>query len=194
MWHRRLSRNKRGVNVSNTTFINARMTSQIGLSVRQATAEDAVPLCRILNDIIAIGGTTALESPLSVVELNDHYISGPDCFVCFLAETPRGEALGFQTLVASTELPKGWADIGTFTKRVPRVPGVGTQLFEYTKSAARALGLSAINATIRADNRGGLAYYEKMGFEPKSISRGVSLADGTPVDRISKVYSLLPGV
>lgn len=169
------------------------MTSQLGFSVRQATAEDAGPLCRILNDIIAIGGTTALESPLSVVELNDHYISGPDCFICFLAETPQGEALGFQTLVASTELPKGWADIGTFTRRAPRVPGVGTRLFEHTKSAARALGLSAINATIRSDNHGGIAFYEKMGFAPKSVKRGVPLTDGTPVDRISKGYFLLPG-
>jgi len=112
--------------------------------------------------------------------------------VCFLAETPQGEALGFQTLVASSELPKGWADIGTFTRRVPRVPGVGTKLFEHTTSAARTLGLVAINATIRSDNHGGIAYYEKIGFEPKSVTKGVPLKDGTPVDRISKAYFLLP--
>ena len=166
------------------------VSSQISFSVRQATPDDAAPLCLIINEIIAIGGTTALQAPLSVDELNDHYISGRDCFGCFLAETSQGEALGFQTLVSNAELPAAWADIGTFTRRVPRVPGVGTLLFEHTKGYARTLSLLAINATIRADNHGGLAYYGKMGFEPRSVAKDVPLMDGTLVDRISKTYFL----
>lgn len=53
------------------------------------------------------------------------------------------------------------------------------------------LGLSARglpNATIRADNAGGLAYYARMGFQDYAVARGVPLADGTPVDRISRRY------
>jgi ribosomal protein S18 acetylase RimI-like enzyme len=46
----------------------------------------------------------------------------------------------------------------------PKLSGVGTALFAATKAKARQLGLAAIDAAIRPDNRGGLAIYEKMGF------------------------------
>ena len=66
----------------------------------------------------------------------------------------------------------------------------GTALFERTKAAARALGLVAIGATIRADNHSGLPFYEKMGFRTYDVARAVPLGDGTPVDRIRKRYDL----
>jgi hypothetical protein len=47
-----------------------------------------------------------------------------------------------------------------------------------------------INATIRADNTGGLAYYAKMGFETYGITKDVPLLDGTPVDRINKRFQV----
>lgn len=55
---------------------------------------------------------------------------------------------------------------------------------------AQAAGLTAINATIRADNVGGLAYYTRMGFQPHAVQKGVPLADGTPADRVSKRLAL----
>jgi hypothetical protein len=48
----------------------------------------------------------------------------------------------------------------------------------------------AINATIRADNVGGLAFYSRLGFTDHGISRAVPLRDGTPVDRVSKRFIL----
>jgi L-amino acid N-acyltransferase YncA len=158
--------------------------------VRQATSNDAPSLCQILNEIIAIGGTTAFETPLSVFELENHFLSGDDCIVCLLAETLTGEALGFQSLSRNSKLPTGWGDIATFTRREPRTPGIGTALFQSTVAFAGNLGLAAINATIRADNESGIPYYEKMGFKTYDVARGVPLKDGTPVDRISKTYSL----
>lgn len=104
--------------------------------IRRATSNDAPSLCEILNEIIKIGGTTALETILSKAEFDEHYITGTDCFVCFVAEVSDGEAHGFQTLVKSSELPAGWADIGTFTRRRPLIPGVGTALFEHMIVAA----------------------------------------------------------
>jgi GNAT superfamily N-acetyltransferase len=166
------------------------MTPDIRLKIRQATSSDATHLCRILNEIITIGGTTALETMLSETDLNEHYISGPDCIICFVAEVFDGEMHGFQTLVKNSELPDDWADIGTFTRREPLIAGIGTALFEYTKRAARACGLSAINATIRADNNSGIPYYDKLGFKTYKVANAVPLKDGTPVDRISKVYNL----
>ena len=164
--------------------------TDVGFRVRQAISEDAASLCPILNEIIAIGGTTAYETPFSVIEFDDHLLSGDDCIVCFIAETLTGEALGFQSLLRNSELPADWGDIATFARREPRVPGLGTALFQHTVDFARNLGLVAINATIRADNYSGIPYYEKMGFKTYSVAHGVPLNDGTPVDRVSKSYPL----
>ncbi|WP_420810234.1 GNAT family N-acetyltransferase [Ensifer aridi] len=71
-----------------------------------------------------------------------------------------------------------------------KVPGAGTALFAATKAYARDAGFLAINATIRADNIGGLAYYSKMGFVDYKVDKAVPLKDGRPVDRISKRYLL----
>jgi L-amino acid N-acyltransferase YncA len=166
------------------------MTDDVDLRMRPATTEDVKALSAILNRIIAIGGTTAHENPMTLSEFDDHFVSGPDCILCLMAETCAGEALGFQMLGRNPDLPTGWGDIATFTQREPRRPGVGAALFEATQRAARDLGLTAINATIRADNYAGIPYYEKMGFETYSIALAVPLIDGTPVDRVSKVYRL----
>ena len=165
-------------------------TADLDLRIRPAGPDDAGPLRQILNEIIAIGGTTAFETPLSPGEFDDYFLRGADCLSCLMAETRAREALGFQSLARKAGLPDGWADIATFTRREPRTPGVGAALFEATKTTARELGLLAINATIRADNYAGIPFYEKMGFQTWSLARGVPLKDGTPVDRVSKVYPL----
>lgn len=160
------------------------------LKVRQATLEDGPLLCELLNEIILIGGTTALETPMTSAELTAHYINGPDCLTCFVAQENDSCPIGFQMLVKNAELPADWADIGTFTKRRSRNSGVGTALFERTRRKAFGFGLVAINATIRADNHGGLSYYNRMGFKTYKIVGGVPLKDGTPIDRIYKEYFL----
>lgn len=57
-------------------------------------------------------------------------------------------------------------------------------------SAAEELGLAFINATIRADNTGGFAYYEKMGFRTYKTTDKVPLQDGTLVERIQKCFAV----
>jgi GNAT superfamily N-acetyltransferase len=158
--------------------------------VRQATPGDTFWLCQILNKIIAIGGTTAIETPLSLAEFEDHFLIGRDCIICFVAEASNGELAGFQSLTRNSELPKAWADIATFTRREPRIAGVGTALFQSTITFARHYGIVVINATIRADNYSGLPYYEKMGFETYTVASGIPLKNGMLVDRISKKYCL----
>ena len=158
--------------------------------IRKATGDDAVALCRILNEIITIGGMTAIETLLSVVEFDEHFLTGADCIICFVAEALDGEALGFQSLTLNSMLPEAWADIASFTRRTPRRPGVGTALFKRTVDFARHAQLTAINATIRADNYSGIPYYEKMGFQTYDVARDIPLKNGVLVDRISKRYLL----
>lgn len=167
---------------------------------RMAVAEDVPSACRILNDIIKIGGTTAYQEPLSETDFINHFLIGKSCLSCIVCEDSNADILGFQALAIIKKLPAGWADIATFARAHPKTKGVGTLLFEaskqflqttqYQDDDALASSFQMINATIRADNQSGLSYYNKMGFVDYHCDKAVPLNDGTPVDRISKQYQL----
>ncbi|WP_028030256.1 GNAT family N-acetyltransferase [Gemmobacter nectariphilus] len=162
----------------------------MALTVRPGQPEDAAALAAILNAIIAQGGTTALEDPYTPEALSRAYIDGPDALSCIVVEGD-GAVLGFQSLARHQGLPQAWADIATFTRQHGKVPGAGTALFAATRAAGRALGIATINATIRADNTGGLAYYRKMGFVQYRCRAAVPLRDGTLVDRLDHRLDLI---
>jgi L-amino acid N-acyltransferase YncA len=160
------------------------------LTIRPVRDEDATELADLLNAIIARGGTTALEEPYTAERLAQAYLTGPTVICCFVAEDAAGRLAGFQTLGRDPDLPDGWGDIGTFARVDGTQRGVGTALFEATVAYARRASLAGINATIRADNTGGLAFYSRMGFRDHSVRAAVPLKDGTPVDRIHKRLTL----
>jgi ribosomal protein S18 acetylase RimI-like enzyme len=87
-------------------------------------------------------------------------------------------------------LPDGWATIGTFARVGATRGGIGAALFDKTRGAAREAGISVIDATIRADNTGGLAFYARQGFVDYGRLVGVPLKTGAPVDRIRKRFDL----
>jgi L-amino acid N-acyltransferase YncA len=157
------------------------------IEIRPAGSADAPALAELLNGIIARGGTTALERPFTPERLDQTYLTGPEVLSCVVAvDSASGRLEGFQTLIREAHLPEGWGDIGTFSRVGGTRQGVGSALFAATSERARALGLAGINAEIRADNEGGLAFYGKMGFEDHEVARAVPLKNGTPVDRIHK--------
>lgn len=153
-------------------------------------AADVPAACAILNDIIRTGGTTANETALSEAEFSGHYLTAPNRVCCHVVLDGHGVVAGFQWLGRNPKLPADCADIASFTRRDPRLPGAGRALFAATQTAARAAGFAAINATIRADNVPGLGYYAAVGFVDHSMTRAVPLADGRPVDRVSKRFAL----
>ena len=161
------------------------------LLVRDATSADAPELAGLLNAIIARGGTTALERPFTPEQLDATYLTGPKVLSCVVAaDGEAGRLEGFQTLTKEPYVPDDWGDIGTFTRIDGIQRGVGSALFAATRDRARSLGLAAINAKIRADNSGGLTFYDKLGFEDYRVDRAIPLSDGTPVDRLHKRYIL----
>lgn len=161
------------------------------VEIREATAGDAAELAELLNAIIAAGGTTALETPYTPERLADRYLVGETVLCCFVAvDRETGRLEGFQTLGREDGLPEEIGDIGTFARIDGKQRGVGSALFAATRERARQLGLTAINATIRADNTGGLTFYGKQGFRDHSVTPAVPLKDGRPVDRVNKRYSL----
>lgn len=161
--------------------------------VRMANIEDVPKLCELLNEIIQAGGTTAIETPLGSEEFADYFLRGENYISCFMAEDENGLSLGFQALETHSRLPVDWADIATFARMHSKIRGIGTALFSRSKAHAEKAEIVAINATIRADNTGGIAYYEKIGFRTYTTAKDVPLKDGTMVDRVSKQLLLGQG-
>ncbi|MBV7395250.1 GNAT family N-acetyltransferase [Mameliella sediminis] len=160
------------------------------LAVRPAGPLDARPMAELLNEIIAAGGTTALTSPLGTEDLRTWMTQTPERAAWHLAETEDGTVVGFQWIEPADYLPDEAAEIATFARLGSAGLGIGSALFRETEKAARKLGYAWINANIRADNSGGLAYYQSRGFEDYATKSGVPLGDGQTVDKVLKRYDL----
>lgn len=160
------------------------------IHVRRAGALDARPMADLLNAIIAKGGTTAFTTPVDRDTLLAWFAKAPEQSVWHLAENDSGTCLGFQSVEPHSKLPTEACDIATFVRIGQTGLGIGARLFSYSVRAAQKLGYRWINATIRADNAGGLAYYQSRGFEDYEKQRNVRLDNGLVVDRISKRYDI----
>lgn len=157
--------------------------------VRSASPQDAPAMASLLNCIIRIGGTTAHQHEKTPQKVRTDYIDGPDALCCHVAEE-AGQVIGFQALGRHDGLPAGWGDIGTFVMPDSQARGTGAALFAATSAAAQGLGLTTINATIRADNVPGLAYYARIGFTDYAHEPDWALQDGTVTGRISRRFDL----
>ena len=160
------------------------------LAIRPAVAADAEAMGVLLNEIIRIGGTTAITSELSADEMREWFICGVNVISCFVAIDAGGEILGFQSLSRYGDLPDGWVDIATFATRSRQKSGVGSALFAHTRAVAARRGFTTINASIRVDNTGGLAYYGKMGFTTYRVEDGDPRSQGRTFNRVHKRYDI----
>ncbi len=160
------------------------------LFIRPGSAADLRQAADILNTIVSAGGTTALTSALSRDELGGWLMADPGKAAWQVAETEMGDILGFQWVGPFGELPPEACEIGTYVKSGQTGLGIGSQLFAATKAAARDMGYVWIRAIIRADNSGGLAYYQSRGFEDYEVVRDVALDNGQRVDKRCKRYTL----
>lgn len=165
----------------------------MSVTVRAAVPADAAAMAELLNEVIAAGGTTAYEEPFDAASMDAHYISLPGLVSCTIAEMD-GRIVGFQGLFwphdEGDPFPDGWAIIATFARRGMTGGGIGRAMFQRTRAEAMAAGVRTIDATIRADNSGGLTYYSRMGFTDYDRLVGIPLRDGTPVDRVRKRLDL----
>lgn len=169
-------------------------------TIRYAGPDDAQAMCALLNPIIAEGSTTAHRSLFDADRMIAHYIAPPRR-VASVTAWEGSRLLGFQVLERPDPewdgwgaVPVDWGLIASFVAREAQGRGIGTELFHTTRDAARRAAIAAIDATIRADNVAGLAYYSRLGFIDYDRVEGVPLSDGTPVDRIRKRYAIKPQV
>lgn len=158
--------------------------------VRRASLADARQMTELLNQIITAGGTTAITSSVSPASISDWMSSYPDQSVWHVAENEIGIVLGFQLLEPHPDLSPEAADIATFVRIGSVQLGIGSALFSATRISAVQLGYVWINATIRADNSGGLSYYQSRGFRTYHVEENVALANGVLVGKVSKRFDL----
>ena len=157
--------------------------------IRRAGALDASNMAALLSEIIQIGGTTALTGAVSAADVQE-WMDGSKRAAWHIAETDDGELVGFQWIEEVTALPPEAAEIATFAKVGQTGLGIGSKLFAATKAAAEELGYEWIRANIRADNEGGLTYYQSRGFENYGRIDGYRMGDGQIVDKVLKRYNL----
>ena len=157
--------------------------------VRRAGTMDARAIAELLNEVIRVGGTTAITKEVGPSDIATLMQERPRN-AWHLAEDLQGELLGFQWIDQIDSLPPEAASIATFARVGRTGLGIGSALFEESKKAARALGYTWINADIRSDNSGGLIYYQSRGFEDYGRKTGVVLEDGTVVNKTLKRYDL----
>lgn len=137
--------------------------------VRAALPQDASSMARILNEIIAIGGTTALRGKFDEQRITDYFISPKLGISCFVALEGTW-LLGFQSLERPDPdwpgegMPADWGIVATFVDPNAHKKGAGRALFANTVEAAKQAGVAIIDATIRKENTVGQAFYQGIGF------------------------------
>ncbi|MBR9764454.1 MAG: GNAT family N-acetyltransferase [Rhodobacteraceae bacterium] len=146
-------------------------------------------MAELLNEIIALGGTTAMTRPVTGEALSGWMQRDPRA-IWHVAEDEGGEILGFQYVEPHAGLGAEVAQIATFARVGRTGLGIGSRLFEATAQAARAEGYAWINAEIRADNASGLTYYQSRGFEDWGRIEGKRIAEDLVVDKVLKRYDL----
>lgn len=156
------------------------------MHIRRAGAMDTRAMAELLNEVIAIGGTTAYVEPVDAAYLKARMAE--DHAIWHLAEDDSGEVLGFQWVSPMEGTEEFVAEIATFARAGRTGLGIGSALFEATRDAARSEGYAWIRANIRADNAGGLAYYQSRGFEDYGRIEGYRLGNGQVVDKVLKRY------
>ncbi len=160
------------------------------IHVRPAMALDTGSMAKLLNAIIAKGGTTALTRPVTGQDLSEWMAVDAEASAWHVALDETEAVIGFQWISPHENLPPEACDIATFVQIGRTGLGIGSALFTATSGAAKALGYRWINATIRADNEGGLTYYQSRGFRTWTVDEGVILDNGQTVDKISRRYDV----
>lgn len=158
--------------------------------IRRGAEQDLRQVSDLLNDLVATGAGTALTRPIRRQDLADWLGAMAARSAWHVALDGQGALLGLQWIGPGPALPAEACDIGTFVRSGSTGPGIGSRLFDATRQAAIDLGYDWISATIRAENSGGLIYYQSRGFRDWGRLDMITRANGSKVDRRVICYDL----
>lgn len=155
------------------------------LRTRTMELRDISACANMLNLIVEQGGTTAHEEPYSDAEFESYYFDKPAISNVALS---GDRVVGFQALFDRGD---GVYSIGSFTDQENPVKGAGRALMEKTIADCRMAGGTEIIASITADNKSGLGFYDKMGFVDADYRKNDhQRRNGIVVDRVVKKLDL----
>lgn len=80
------------------------------IHVRPAMRLDTGSMASLLNEIIKIGGTTALVRPVTGDDLTEWMAVAPDSSAWHVALTESEQVVGFQWITPSDQLPRSRRD------------------------------------------------------------------------------------
>lgn len=160
------------------------------VTIRRALPIDTRQMASLLNEIIQKGGSTALERPVTGADIAEWMGAATGRTAWHVAVDAEGAVLGFQWIEPADYLPENAAEIASFVQIGRSGLGIGSALFEATRKAAKALGYTWINANIRADNEGGLIYYQSRGFRDYDRWEAYALESGRVVTKVLKRFDL----
>jgi L-amino acid N-acyltransferase YncA len=154
--------------------------------VRRDDINDAAGVAEVLNSVIAEGRHTALTGYWTP-EAEQAYLQslGPrsELFVVEVA----GRIVGFQVLepfVTYTSTMDHVAHFGTYVQSGFRGQGLGRRLAKATLEFARAHGYEKSVVYVLADNEGGLAYYQSLGFQVRGVLTRQTKIEGAYHDEV----------
>jgi L-amino acid N-acyltransferase YncA len=154
--------------------------------LRPATPADAEAICRIYNQGIEDRLAT-LETALRTSEERRQWLAsrGPRHPV-IVSENAQGEVVGWGSLNVFNprEAYRFVADFSVYVERAWRGRGVGRALLGRLIELGREHGFHKLVLSAFPNNPGGMALYEKLGFQTVGVYREQGLLDGRWVDTI----------
>jgi GNAT superfamily N-acetyltransferase len=128
---------------------------------RQATADDAERIARIIAAIVEEPNPVAFEGPLSPEQVRTWLIrlgAQGGIFLCLI----DGEVVGFSALDFDTQEPET-AVLGVWMLPEHRRKGLGTALAEYALGFARDKGYRRIRGRLPKENQMALSFLSSIG-------------------------------
>lgn len=107
---------------------------------------------------------------------------GKFMIAAFFADRIVG-GLGFMGQMA--EFTKQNGTIGMSIQNEFSNSGLGTEMMKYMLALAKQFGFHRVDLSVRTYNTGGIALYEKMGFERIGLLKEASFIDGEYVNEYS---------
>lgn len=135
-----------------------------GCRIRPVRLSDAGAIADLVNPIIADGGLTAMNGPMTVPDQEGFIRALPARSVYLAAMDDAADILlGIQDCLPDQDEPT-LCDVSTFVSlKAPR-RGTGTALFTEMRRLLQPLDFRTVRALIRVDNTGARAFYRALGF------------------------------